>query len=166
MWVIVLILVAALITLLTVNRMLLSDLKHYTQHYTDLLETSKRLHAQFAQDRDVDGERLATQADRLVKLRKQCAAISQKVKPQIALMRVMLDSLEAVVPERYVCPKCMCSWRDNGDGTMSLFDETFKSCEFCETAPLNALDLVRSDGVVIADAIPRQDIQAVPRQDA
>ena len=40
----------------------------------------------------------------------------------------------------YVCPAgCGCKWRDNGDGTMSLFDAGQKSCPVCEPLPLRSL---------------------------
>jgi hypothetical protein len=66
-------------------------------------------------------------------------------------MRVTLDAIEAVFPFKYRCPKCGCFWRDNGDKTMSLFNEVQRSCELCEHAPLSELDPLSADGSVIAD---------------
>lgn len=43
-------------------------------------------------------------------------------------------------PLFYVCPAgCGCRWRDNHDGTMSLFDGQQKSCSVCEPLPLSKL---------------------------
>jgi hypothetical protein len=43
-------------------------------------------------------------------------------------------------PFAYVCPaNCGCMWRDNQDGTMSLFGKRSQSCEVCETLALSAL---------------------------
>ena len=40
-------------------------------------------------------------------------------------------------PVAYMCPdKCGCLWRDNKDGTMSLFGPKSKSCDVCENLPL------------------------------
>ena len=162
---IVVILAAALITVIAINHGLRSDLKYYVKQceenwksyqssraaHVELLDEHIRLSTDFAQTRNVDGERLASQSDQLVKLRQHCQAVREKVRPQIELMRVMLDAMAEVIPEKYICPKCMCGWRDNLDGTMSLFDETCKACEFCEHAPLSELDPVRADGSVISD---------------
>lgn len=47
---------------------------------------------------------------------------------------------EADKPFAYACPvKCGCIWRDNEDGTMSLFGKNSKSCEVCEYLPLSKL---------------------------
>lgn len=44
------------------------------------------------------------------------------------------------VPYAYACPaKCGCIWRDNHDGTMSLFGKNSQSCEMCEPLPLDKL---------------------------
>lgn len=44
------------------------------------------------------------------------------------------------MPSMYVCPAgCGCEWRDNLNGTMSLYDEHQKSCGVCETLPLHKL---------------------------
>lgn len=43
-------------------------------------------------------------------------------------------------PTAYECPKgCGCWWRDNRNGTMSLFDGDQKSCAICENLPLSKL---------------------------
>lgn len=40
----------------------------------------------------------------------------------------------------YLCPAgCGCAWRDNLNGTMSLYDENQRSCTVCETLPLKTL---------------------------
>ncbi len=40
----------------------------------------------------------------------------------------------------YSCPVwCGCLWRDNGDGTMSLFNGQHSSCALCERLPLDQL---------------------------
>lgn len=40
----------------------------------------------------------------------------------------------------YMCPVgCGCIWRDNLDGTMSLFGCNSRSCATCETLPLDKL---------------------------
>jgi hypothetical protein len=50
---------------------------------------------------------------------------------------------EAQQPYAYVCPVgCGCMWRDNHDGTMSLFDGNQTSCKQeggCEWMPLKEL---------------------------
>ncbi len=33
---------------------------------------------------------------------------------------------------KYVCGRCGCMWRDNGDETMSLYDQDQRSCSVCE----------------------------------
>ena len=40
---------------------------------------------------------------------------------------------------KYKCVQCGCFWRDNLDGTMSLFNGTQKSCGVCEFLPLSDL---------------------------
>lgn len=43
-------------------------------------------------------------------------------------------------PLAYACPVgCGCLWRDNEDGTMSLFNGDQKSCNVCEVLPLTSL---------------------------
>lgn len=43
-------------------------------------------------------------------------------------------------PFAYVCPVlCGCMWRNNGDGTMSLFGKRSQSCEICEPLSLDKL---------------------------
>jgi hypothetical protein len=43
-------------------------------------------------------------------------------------------------PVAYMCPKgCGCLWRDNHDGTMSLYGPNSKSCQDCEFMSLNSL---------------------------
>ena len=43
-------------------------------------------------------------------------------------------------PFAYVCPaNCGCMWRDNKDGSMSLFGKRSQSCEVCEPLPLSEL---------------------------
>jgi hypothetical protein len=43
-------------------------------------------------------------------------------------------------PTAYMCPRgCGCLWRDNKDGTMSLFGPNSRSCKDCETMPLGEL---------------------------
>ncbi len=43
-------------------------------------------------------------------------------------------------PTMYLCPVgCGCAWRDNLNGTMSLYDANQKSCGVCETLPLKDL---------------------------
>lgn len=40
----------------------------------------------------------------------------------------------------YLCPAgCGCTWRDNGDGSMSLYGPSSRSCAACETMPLSKL---------------------------
>jgi len=40
----------------------------------------------------------------------------------------------------YMCPNnCGCLWRDNKDGTMSLFGPNSRSCSVCEFLPLAKL---------------------------
>ncbi len=40
----------------------------------------------------------------------------------------------------YLCPAgCGCTWRDNGDGSMSLYGPSSRSCAVCETMPLSKL---------------------------
>src|ERR1700675_807242 len=40
----------------------------------------------------------------------------------------------------YLCPVgCGCTWRDNGDGSMSLFGHKSQSCQICEYMPLAKL---------------------------
>jgi hypothetical protein len=163
---IVFILVAALITVIAINNGLRSDLKYYMKLSNDnwqkyqaaraeLSEAESDLAAaqiehaterkQLIQDK-VNGEECERAA--ALKWRRQ---VTSKLQTQIELMRVMLDAMAEVIPEKYICPKCMCKWRENTDGTMSLFDETCKSCQFCEHAPLSELDPVRADGSVISD---------------
>lgn len=50
-------------------------------------------------------------------------------------------SVEAVeLPPMYLCPNgCGCAWRDNLNGTMSLYDGNQKACGVCETLPLKDL---------------------------
>lgn len=58
--------------------------------------------------------------------------------PPMAANRTIPLSQEP--PFAYTCPaSCGCLWRDNGDGTMSLFGYSSKSCEICETLPLDKL---------------------------
>jgi thymidylate synthase (FAD) len=53
--------------------------------------------------------------------------------------------------EHYVCPVgCGCKWRDNKDGTMSLFDGEQKSCSVCEKEPLSELTKVTGDEKLLA----------------
>jgi hypothetical protein len=43
-------------------------------------------------------------------------------------------------PVAYFCPHgCGCLWRENRDGSMSLYGRNSKSCEKCERLPLNSL---------------------------
>jgi hypothetical protein len=64
----------------------------------------------------------------------------------------------------YMCPSnCGCLWRDNGDGTMSLFGPNSKSCLTCEFLPLSRLvplyrtDLARVEGPFKAKLHPFVD---------
>jgi hypothetical protein len=60
---------------------------------------------------------------------------------------------EEVKPTIYECPKgCGCWWRDNRDGTMSLFDSNQKSCKACEHLPLRELAPVRFADHLFIDA--------------
>jgi hypothetical protein len=43
---------------------------------------------------------------------------------------------------RWKCRECGCLWRDNLDGTVSLFDAQQKSCENCEMLPTAAVCIV------------------------
>lgn len=50
------------------------------------------------------------------------------------------DARAGQEPFAYACPaNCGCIWRDNGDGTMSLFGKHSASCEVCEPLPLAEL---------------------------
>ena len=50
------------------------------------------------------------------------------------------EKVSYVQPIAYMCPMgCGCLWRDNGDGTMSLFGVNSKSCATCEVMPLAEL---------------------------
>lgn len=52
----------------------------------------------------------------------------------------------------YECPKeCGCWWRDNHDGTMSLFDGDQKSCNYCEPLPLHKLKPLRIEDHLIIE---------------
>ena len=43
-------------------------------------------------------------------------------------------------PVAYLCPAgCGCTWRDNKDGSMSLFGHNSRSCATCEHLPLSGL---------------------------
>ena len=54
-----------------------------------------------------------------------------------------IEQAEKLEPVAYECPKgCGCWWRDNRDGTMSLFNGDHRSCSICENLPLNDLKLV------------------------
>lgn len=56
----------------------------------------------------------------------------------LATLTARVAELEASFA--YGCPvHCGCLWRDNGDGTMSLFDSSQKSCQVCEPMPLEEL---------------------------
>ena len=51
-----------------------------------------------------------------------------------------IEASEREKPHVYICPEgCGCLWRDNTDGTMSLFNGNQKSCEVCEYLPLDKL---------------------------
>lgn len=51
-----------------------------------------------------------------------------------------LASQPEAQPFAYACPaNCGCIWRDNHDGTMSLFGKRSQSCEVCEPLPLDKL---------------------------
>lgn len=39
----------------------------------------------------------------------------------------------------YFCKHCGCTWRDNKDGTMSLYGHNSKSCDICENSSLDKL---------------------------
>ena len=53
--------------------------------------------------------------------------------------------------EHYVCPAgCGCKWRDNKDGTMSLYDGDQQSCDVCEKLPLGELTKVPGDAKLLA----------------
>lgn len=55
-------------------------------------------------------------------------------------MSTYQSSVERELPYAYACPeKCGCIWRDNNDGSMSLFGKNSKSCEVCEFLPLDKL---------------------------
>lgn len=46
-------------------------------------------------------------------------------------------------PEAYMCPAgCGCLWRDNKDGSMSLYGSKSQSCDVCEYLPLGELEPV------------------------
>jgi len=48
--------------------------------------------------------------------------------------------LLATRPYAYACPRgCGCIWRDNEDGTISLFGPNSKSCAICEVMALKDL---------------------------
>lgn len=56
----------------------------------------------------------------------------------------------------YVCPAgCGCKWRDNGDGTMSLFDRNQASCRICEPLALSELIPVAADLLIEFEVSPR-----------
>lgn len=42
-------------------------------------------------------------------------------------------------PFAYICTLCGCTWRNNHDGTMSLYGANSKSCKVCEDLPLSRL---------------------------
>lgn len=47
---------------------------------------------------------------------------------------------DRAAPLAYLCPAgCGCTWRDNGDGSMSLYGPSSRSCAACETMPLSKL---------------------------
>lgn len=60
-------------------------------------------------------------------------------------MREVADRLEELnkaqgKPVAWMCPnKCGCLWRDNKDGTMSLFGQNSRSCAVCEALPLDGM---------------------------
>ncbi len=65
------------------------------------------------------------------------------------------------LPTAYACPVgCGCLWRDNQDGTMSLFGENSKSCSVCEWLPLAKLTPLYSvppqtiDASLATDGVP------------
>lgn len=48
-------------------------------------------------------------------------------------------------PDAYMCPAgCGCLWRDNHNGTMSLYGPNSESCDVCEPLPLNQLVPVKA----------------------
>jgi hypothetical protein len=73
----------------------------------------------------------------------------------IADVQAMLPRPTAVgagdLVKAYQCPAgCGCMWRDNRDGTMSLFDGEQKSCAVCEPMPLAKLaPMVIADNLFI-----------------
>lgn len=51
-----------------------------------------------------------------------------------------LERPTTLKPFAYLCPGgCGCTWRDNGDETMSLYGANSKSCLVCEFLPLRRL---------------------------
>jgi hypothetical protein len=66
-------------------------------------------------------------------------------------------------PVAYACPsRCGCIWRDNEDGTMSLFGPNSKSCLVCEFLPLTRL-VPLYDGEAI-DAATCDGLERQPRR--
>lgn len=58
----------------------------------------------------------------------------------LALARQSVVRPPDAKPVAYLCPVgCGCTWRDNGDGSMSLFGHKSQSCQICEYMPLAKL---------------------------
>lgn len=62
-------------------------------------------------------------------------------------VKAALASQPAGEPVAHMCPAgCGCLWRDNKDGSMSLFGPNSTSCEVCERTPLDGLAKVYAAG--------------------
>ena len=71
------------------------------------------------------------------------AALVNAHNDSINALRQAIEQPGEVEPVAYECPKgCGCWWRDNRDGTMSLFNGDHRSCSICENLSLNDLRLV------------------------
>jgi hypothetical protein len=61
-----------------------------------------------------------------------------------AALREYAGTMDAE-PVAWMCPaNCGCTWRNNHDGTMSLFGKNSKSCDVCEKLPLDELKPVHA----------------------
>lgn len=72
----------------------------------------------------------------------------------------------AALPHAYICPVgCGCLWRDNRDGTMSLFNGKQISCAGCEPLPLSCLRPLYAYPPLPAGfvAVPREPTEEMER---
>jgi len=91
-------------------------------------------------EKNAEIERLKQDAADLEKRGDSCERLMREAEAAQSRAERALAQTKEAKPTAYLCPVgCGCTWRDNGDGSMSLFGHKSQSCQICEYMPLAKL---------------------------